>query len=374
VRVKATVDSRYYSGGYPLVTAVLPGSSPDEEVLTLGHTSEQGAHDNATGVAAMLESLATLNRLIESGKLPRARRSIRILAMPEVYGSLNYAQTHPERVRRTVAAMCVDTPAAPYNLAGTEYTFYMNPHTAKSYTDALVLRVADAWLSKLRPPRPWHWAEFMTGTDTWLAEPTVGIPTVWPYSATGVHSHHNSEDRPETVDPRSLRDLAAINASFLYFIAAAGEPEVRWLAEIALDRGYQQVLAARAKGIDQIAYAVDRESQSVLSVMRLVPEARRAAVRSSLQPLLEHLRRFGDDQSARVSALGVPSLADVDPPEQSERTHVTSGINLPVEIYQLLNRVAFSRSLKHGGRPSVSALLVDLVQRHRKELEKELAE
>jgi hypothetical protein len=59
-------------------------------------------------------------------------------------------------------------------------------------------------------------------------------------------------------------------------------------------------------------------------------------------------------------------------PEQSERTHVTSGINLPVEIYQLLNRVAFSRSLKHGGRPSVSALLVDLVQRHRKELEKEL--
>ena len=58
-------------------------------------------------------------------------------------------------------------------------------------------------------------------------------------------------------------------------------------------------------------------------------------------------------------------------PEQAERTHVTSGINLPVEIYQLLNRVAFSRSLKNGGRPSVSALLVDL-QRHRKELEKEL--
>ena len=54
--------------------------------------------------------------------------------------------------------------------------------------------------------------------------------------------------------------------------------------------------------------------------------------------------------------------------------HITSGINLPVEVYQLLNRVAFARSLKNGGRPSVSALLVDLVQKHRKELEKELAE
>lgn len=59
-------------------------------------------------------------------------------------------------------------------------------------------------------------------------------------------------------------------------------------------------------------------------------------------------------------------------PEQAERTHVTSGINLPVDVYQLLNRVAFSRSLKNGGRPSVSALLVSLVEKHRKELEKEL--
>ena len=59
-------------------------------------------------------------------------------------------------------------------------------------------------------------------------------------------------------------------------------------------------------------------------------------------------------------------------PEQTERTHVTSGINLPVDIYQLLNRVAFARSLKVGGRPSVSGLLVQLVEKHRKELEKEL--
>lgn len=60
-------------------------------------------------------------------------------------------------------------------------------------------------------------------------------------------------------------------------------------------------------------------------------------------------------------------------PDHTERTHVTSGINLHVDVYELLTCIAFSRSLKNGGRPSVSALLVDLVQRHRKELEKELA-
>jgi len=50
----------------------------------------------------------------------------------------------------------------------------------------------------------------------------------------------------------------------------------------------------------------------------------------------------------------------------------TTGINLPADIWELLNRVAFERAKKYGGRPSVSALLVDLVQRHRKELEGEL--
>ena len=51
-----------------------------------------------------------------------------MLTMGEIYGSLSYVQTHPDRMRRTVAAMCLDTPASSYDIAGSEYTFYMNPH------------------------------------------------------------------------------------------------------------------------------------------------------------------------------------------------------------------------------------------------------
>lgn len=56
-----------------------------------------------------------------------------------------------------------------------------------------------------------------------------------------------------------------------------------------------------------------------------------------------------------------------------ERTHRTTGINLPAEMWELLNRVAFERAKKYGGRPSVSKLLVELVERHRKELEREMS-
>jgi hypothetical protein len=320
VRVKATVDSRYYSGSYPYVTAVIPGSQTGEEVLTLGHTSEQGAQDNATGVAAMLEALGTLHRLIGSGRLPRPTRTIRILTMGEMYGSMHYIAKNPERVRRTVAAMCLDTPAALYQMAGTEYTFYMNPHVAKSYVDAFILQVARSYFSSLSPARPWHWKEYMTGTDTYLGEPAIGIPTVWPYSGSGIHTHHNSEDTPDDVDPRSLRDLAAVTAAYLYFIASAGESEVRWLAEVAMNRGYEQILHANAQILDdafsrtraedlaqtlflaheKLGYLAERENQSILSVLRLVPENRREAARLSLAPLLAGIRDFSRGQSERL--------------------------------------------------------------------------
>jgi hypothetical protein len=52
--------------------------------------------------------------------------------------------------------------------------------------------------------------------------------------------------------------------------------------------------------------------------------------------------------------------------------NMTTAINLPASMWELLRRVAFNRALKRGGRASVSAVLVDLVERNRRELEKEL--
>ena len=317
VRVKATVDSRYYSGQYPYITGVIRGTG-SEEVLTLGHSFEQGAQDNATGVAAMLESLATLNRLIRSGKLPQPKRSIRLLTMGELYGSMYYIEMHSDRIHRTVAALCMDTPAASYDLAGTEYTFYMNPHAAKSYTDAFILRLAQEYFPEVH--RPWHEHEAMSGTDTYLSEPMINIPTVWAYSGSGVQTHHNSEDTPDRVDPRSLRDVATVNAAYLYSLANAGEPEAMWLAELSQTRGYEQILKSAAPfledgatagdsqelgrllqdAVNHVNYYVDRETQAVLSVLRLVPESDRKDAAASLAPMIEGLHRFGEEQIGRV--------------------------------------------------------------------------
>ena len=112
--MKAAADTRTYSGRYPYITGVIPGIDSDEEVLELGHGFELGAQDNATGVAAMLEAVAVLRRLIEAGALPRPQRSIRVLIMAEDYGSSAYIAAHMDRMQHTIGAICVDAPAGPY--------------------------------------------------------------------------------------------------------------------------------------------------------------------------------------------------------------------------------------------------------------------
>jgi len=354
VRVKATVESRYYNGPYPYATAVIPGAD-NEEVLALGHTSEQGAEDNDTGVAANLEAAATLNRLIASGKLPRPRRAIRILAMPEMYGSMHYIATHPERIHHTIAAICLDTPAASYDLPGTEYTFYMNPQVASSYVDAFILKVAEDYFSTVdqgtrydyirKPGRPWHSSPFGTGTDSYMGDPTIGVPNIWVYSGSGVTTHHNSEDTPDRVDSRSLRDLTIVDAAFLYFLANAGPNEAKWLAELSENRAYDLILRSVESYLDRIgvakspqelgellqegkektAYLVGRGIQAVNSVERLVPEPDRGALQNSLAPLVAQLKQFGDNQSlriqnavrARAGALGITS--PIEPVEASDQ-------------------------------------------------------
>ena len=354
VRVKATVESRYYNGPYPYVTAVIPGAG-NEEVLTLGHTSEQGAEDNDTGVSADLEAAATLNRLITSGKLPRPRRAIRVLAMPEMYGSMHYIATHPDRIHRTIAAICLDTPAASYDLPGTEYTFYMNPQVASSYVDAFILKVAEDYFSTVdvgksydfirKIGRPWHWSPFGTGTDSYMGDPTIGVPNVWVYSGSGITTHHNSEDTPDRVDSRSLRDLTIVDAAFLYYLANAGPNEAKWLAEMSENRAYDLILSSVQSYLDRIAAAKDRQElgellgegkdktaylvgrgiQAVNSVQRLVPEPDRGALQNSLAPAVARLKQFGDGQASRIEnavraragALGINSA--IEPIETSDQ-------------------------------------------------------
>ncbi len=213
VKVRANVDSRYYAGQYPYVSGAILGTdgASAEEVFSLGHLFEEGAGDNATGVASIIEATATINRLIKEGKLPRPKRTIRILGMGERYGTLHYLYANQDRVKRTIAAMCIDTPAGFQYLAGTQHIWVMNPQSASSFVDAFIVHLAQEYYPTVE--RPYSWSEYSSGTDNDLGEPMINIPTVAPRGGHGIPAHHTSFDTPAQVDLKSLRDLTVMNAA-----------------------------------------------------------------------------------------------------------------------------------------------------------------
>ncbi len=64
-----------------------------------------------------------------------------------------------------------------------------------------------------------------------------------------------------------------------------------------------------------------------------------------------------------LDTLGVAAKGDDD--------MLTTAIHIPRSTWKLLRAVAFKRANDSVGRASVSALLVDLTEQHREELEKE---
>lgn len=61
------------------------------------------------------------------------------------------------------------------------------------------------------------------------------------------------------------------------------------------------------------------------------------------------------------------------PPEPQKSNYRTTGRHIPSELWDLIGRLDSEWSRFKGGRASESALVVELLERHRDELEKKLA-
>ena len=106
VTLNAHVKAEVGPGHWTVVTATIPGTDPQSgEVVYSCHLDHQrpGANDNASGCVTILESARLLNSLIESGKLPRPRRTLRFIWGPEVEGTMAFLSAHPD-IRRSLRA------------------------------------------------------------------------------------------------------------------------------------------------------------------------------------------------------------------------------------------------------------------------------
>lgn len=223
------IDSTFEDGWIENVEACIPGES-EEELLLTAHLCHprSSVNDNASGAACGIEAMIALHTLIENGILPRPKRTIRLLLIPEFTGTYAFLAENEKHLEKIVGGFNIDMVAGRQDGNAGPLIIVDTPDCAHSFSGDLgeaifdVLskecafgggRVSVPLFSSRRVP-------FVFGSDHYiLSDPTIDIPTValtqWPDK-----TYHTSADSAEHVDPKLLRLGAATAASYCYIYAS----------------------------------------------------------------------------------------------------------------------------------------------------------
>ncbi|MFQ5928772.1 MAG: M28 family peptidase [Acidobacteriota bacterium] len=107
ITVKVDIESEFGEENWQvMVEAFIRGTDVDDQDIVLtGHLQEEkfSANDDASGCANVLEIARAVKKLIDQGKLKRARRNIRFWWVTEISSQRQYFADHPEAHRSMLA-------------------------------------------------------------------------------------------------------------------------------------------------------------------------------------------------------------------------------------------------------------------------------
>ena len=111
--VRAKIESRTDELDIQVPTCAIKGTDPDAgEIVISAHIFEgyvkQGANDNISGAASILEVARVLQAMIDDGRLERPARTIRFIWIPEFSGTIPWANAHPDIMKRSLCNINLD--------------------------------------------------------------------------------------------------------------------------------------------------------------------------------------------------------------------------------------------------------------------------
>jgi len=212
-----------------------------EELVFSAHLDhpKESANDNASGSGAILDIARSLKELIDSGRLPRPKRSFRFVWVPEWYGTMAYIDAHPEMTGPELggsflANMNMDMVGENTELLHSKLLLTRTPLSLPSCVNDVVAEMARAVDAlNVRTPRGslsefnYRVTPFSGGSDhmMFIDRKVPGIM----FSHTD-YTHHTSEDTPDKVDPVELERCEIISTATMWYLANLDEKQGRDLA------------------------------------------------------------------------------------------------------------------------------------------------
>lgn len=279
VRAHAIVKAAEYPADMEVVTATIPGDgSSTQEIVLSGHLFEgiakQGAMDDMSGCATILETGRAYMQLVKKGLLPAPRRTIRFLWVPEISGTNAYLSRYQDEARRMVADINMDMVGEDVTRNHNSLHLFRTPYSAPSYLNDVCQqffefvgdtnrekvhnrRIAYAFRWPILDPTgsrdPFYFdIEKHYGSSDHAVFLIYGIPAVifnnWPDIG-----YHTSEDRPNNADPTQLKRTAFIAGSALSVLASASGFDAVRIAALTNGLAGRRLAAEVAEAINLIS-------------------------------------------------------------------------------------------------------------------------
>ena len=343
IKVHASIKFRNEEIDIQVPTCCIKGTDPDAgEIIISAHLfesfSNEGANDNISGAASILEVARVLNSSVKSGLLPRPRRTIRFIWVPEYSGTIPWVKEHKDIVRKSLCNINLDM----VGLSLSKYessmilhrTTYGNAHYINDVVENYYRYVGETnqknsvvtgstFFKRIVAPSgtedPFYFQiETSSGgsdhdvfNDWGVQVPGVLLIT-WPDPF-----YHTSQDRIDKIDPTQLKRVVFITSASAYTIASAGEAEAINISGEVYGNSVRRIGYQVSKASDEISKAGADNLAAVLrktisdirgtklgEIMTISSTAELAAGSGRLKQLLK-------EKSESVSALAESVIADL---------------------------------------------------------------
>jgi hypothetical protein len=277
--LNAHVKAMVGPGHWTVVTAAIPGTDPAAgEIIYSCHLDHErpGANDNASGCVTILESARVLAHLIDSGQLPRPKRTLRFTWGPEVEGTMAFLASHPEIKRYLRANIHMDMVGGDLFKNKSVFHVTATPWSLPSF----VTDVGAVFLDTIRTAASGY-AAGETSSDAGIVETRAGGPgtrnelfaDVTPYSSGSDHDDydcstiavpslylrdwpdvyiHTDHDSLDQIDATKLRRVALLGAASGYVYATLTAQQLPTLLPFLAAQAETRIARAFAPALEQV--------------------------------------------------------------------------------------------------------------------------
>lgn len=281
VTLRSVVQAQTFPGELETVHATIPGDgSSDQDVIVSAHLYEgyvkQGANDDNSGCALTLEIGRAYLRLVNEGTLPKPKRTIHFLWVPEISGTNAWLNAHKDIEKRIIADLNFDMEGLRLSASRSYWVLHRTPDTFPTFLndvgENLMKWVAEVTRERIRyrangyaPSLPivapngsrdpfYVRVDKHYGASDHVTYMQHGIPALmfitWPDMW-----YHSSQDTPDKQDPTQYKRAAVVGIAATNVLASGGNETALKVAAESLARGVERLGDASRKALAYIADA-----------------------------------------------------------------------------------------------------------------------